>query len=110
MCSICFGFWLCILVVVCVSGDFTFIDNNRLELNDKCTAERTQQSGICKFIDDCPRIKDESLKSFFPTLCGFVQGQEMVCCPYETDDVIQLKVSTESKPLRISAQSMFFYF
>lgn len=82
-----FSFWLNMFGFVCVSDDVTFINNDLLVLNDKCTAERTQESGTCKFIDDCPRIKEATLKSIFPTLCGFEQGKEIVCCPYGEDDI-----------------------
>lgn len=78
--------------------------------NDPCTVNRTKENGRCQFVEDCPIVLDEMKKSTFPTLCGFENKREIICCPEQK--IIEQKVSTGSTSTvnRISTQSMWFLF
>lgn len=56
-----------------------------LRLNDECTITYSNEKGICQFINDCPTVvKEVTVRSISPTLCGFQSGRDIVCCSNKT--------------------------
>lgn len=79
-----------------------------LQLNDICTVSKTKENGTCTFVEDCPHILDQIKRSVFPTLCGFENSKELICCPEPS--IIEEKVISglDTNGNRISTQSMYF--
>lgn len=80
-----------------------------LQLNDKCTVSKTKENGTCTFVEDCPHILDQIKRSVFPTLCGFENSKELICCPEQTPSIIEEKVTgdLDTNGNRISTQSTY---
>lgn len=76
-------------------------------LNDECIVSRSNKKGTCRFVNDCPIIVIEALEmSMFPTLCGFQNGKEIICCPNQNQFIAKLKVPTGlTRSNRVSAES-----
>lgn len=79
-----------------------------LQINDECIVSRTQENGTCKLANDCPRVVIETLEqSLFPTLCGFENGKEIICCPHQNRakaNVVSVEPKADTSG-RIAAQS-----
>lgn len=80
-----------------------------LQLNDKCTVSKTKENGTCTFVEDCPHILDQIKRSVFPTLCGFENSKELICCPEQEPSIIEEKVTgdLDTNGNRISTQSTY---
>lgn len=91
-----------VFIQFCVIG----VDLFDLTLNDDCIVDHIGENGICKFVNDCPRVIIESLQSEFPTLCGFDNTQEIVCCPNEIKDT-PIHTQQQSNSNRISAEGVY---
>lgn len=75
-----------------------------LELNDTCHVTRTNSSGICQFIENCPDVRKEILRrGRFPTLCGFEGKKVIICCP-QMDETMIIAEDLD-QPIRISNKS-----
>lgn len=88
-------------------GVYLFAVCFSLQLNDECIASRTGENGICKLINDCPRIVLEIREqSKYPTICGFQRAQQIICCP---NVIVPNRIDTQqnSKFNRISAESAY---
>lgn len=74
----------------------------QLRLNDECTLNKSNEKGICQPLDGCPTVvEDIRQHSIYPTLCGFHEGSQIICCPN--------RKKSEEQPLkdRISNQSLY---
>lgn len=103
----------CITVLSSVLCDAHF---HQLYLHDECIVSRTKQNGTCRFVDDCPIVVIEALEqSLYPTLCGFQDRNEIICCPnYNKPAVNPVLISEKdaavsSNSTRISVQSIFCF-
>lgn len=53
-----------------------------LNLGDVCTVTASNETGICRFVEDCPIIKRTlNEKSVNPTFCGLEGNIATFCCP-----------------------------
>lgn len=86
---------------------YLFVLCSSLHLNDKCIVNRSNENGMCKFINDCPRILAEIREqSQYPTICGFQNTQQIICCPnmIAPNQIEMQQISTSN---RISAESAY---
>lgn len=64
----------------------------QLQLNEECTILYWNNTGICRFDDDCsldqfigePELLEQVI---FPTMCGYSNGKEIICCPKSNNTV-----------------------
>lgn len=49
-------------------------------LGDTCIGP-AQVQGTCRFIDDCPKAKEDLKNKIRPVACGYVNLKAVVCCP-----------------------------
>lgn len=94
-----------------ISALVNILCTSLLQINDECIVGRTKENGTCKFANDCPRVVLETVEqSLYPTLCGFKNGKDLICCPNHNQNQTTTKlVNIESKAStshRISVQSM----
>lgn len=70
--------------------------NAASKVGTHCLLTKTGQPGVCDYQKNCQEVMDELKKGRFPTICGFANRQQIVCCPNRqvTSDV---RISTKSK-------------
>lgn len=105
-----FGMWLQIVsfvsIFIQISVLYEFVYATQFYLNDECTVGRSNKNGTCRFVNDCPVIVNEALdQSVFPTLCGFQQRKEIICCPNQNQIIAKGNGRPESTTTRLSAES-----
>lgn len=90
---------------------YKYVHATEYYLNDECIVSRSYNRGTCRFVNDCPIIVIEALeKSMFPTLCGFQNGKEIICCPNQNQFITKPKVPAGlTKSNRVSAESTYIY-
>lgn len=95
--------------ILCIALYFTLLcafDYGQKDVGDSCTIQRTNTTGTCTILDDCPRVIDEiDNYSLAPTRCGIVNNKEIVCCAN-----LAPKVNLSPAQTRISQQSLFFLY
>lgn len=105
-----FEMWFRIVSVVSIfiqiSVFYKSLHATQFYLNDECTVRRSNRNGTCRFVKDCPVIVIEALdQSVFPTLCGFQQGKEIICCPEHNQIIVKAKEPAGSTITRLSTES-----
>lgn len=86
-------FYICLLPALNHGGN----------VGDSCQVARSGAQGICKVITECQEvITDIVKKGLYPTQCGFLGRDQIVCCP------APIRVTTEIIPIarRISQKSV----
>ncbi|XP_012220452.1 venom protease [Linepithema humile] len=52
------------------------------EIGERCTIDKSRNSGVCKRLQDCQVVFQELLAGKSPSsTCGFIQYEPIVCCP-----------------------------
>lgn len=75
-----------------------------LDVNDNCQVARSGARGKCKLLKDCPEVVDDIVKKgLYPTQCGFLGREQIVCCAVPMEE----KITTTPDPSRISQKSSF---
>lgn len=71
-------------------------------LNSSCQVARTNSTGQCKYIEDCPIVhKEIRNEGLFPQLCGFDKKKELICCPKKSEALkIPVRISQKSTQLQ----------
>lgn len=94
-------------IFISCSMQFVFRVRESPSLNDSCQVARTNSTGQCKFIENCPIVYEEILKQgLFPQFCGFVNRKELICCPKKSEALsVPVRISQKSKHNEISAFS-----
>lgn len=48
---------------------------------DACTRTYDNSAGVCKNVRECPRVREEYKLGIPLTVCAYIGGQPIVCCP-----------------------------
>lgn len=46
-----------------------------------CIVTKTGTPGVCDYQKNCQQVVDDLKKGRYPTICGFANRQQIVCCP-----------------------------
>lgn len=91
-----------VILILCIVVEPYLIDG--LSVGDSCQVARSGAQGVCKLINNCQPVIDDIVKQgLFPSQCGFVGRDQIVCCPIPVSDTTT--TTTTPRPSRISQRS-----
>lgn len=91
-----------VILIFCIVVEPYLIDG--LSVGDSCQVARSGAQGVCKVINNCQPVIDDIVKQgLFPSQCGFVGRDQIVCCPIPVSDTTT--TTTTPRPSRISQRS-----
>lgn len=91
-----------VILILCIVVEPYLIDG--LSVGDSCQVARSGAQGVCKVINNCQPVIDDIVKQgLFPSQCGFVGRDQIVCCPIPVSDTTT--TTTTPRPSRISQRS-----
>lgn len=83
-----------IYILLCITSA------SSLNLGDVCTVTASNESGICRFVEDCPIIKTKlNEQSVIPTFCGLEGNVATFCCPQGTSVLNTVSSTSNSNSL-----------
>ena len=69
---------------------------------DACNRDHDGSPGICRKVEDCPKVRQEYNNGISLTICAYINRKPIVCCPI-TEDTNRPQKTSE----KISVQSEY---
>lgn len=74
--------WCGVIIPLALISCYGLYEVTAKDSGDACEIAGTGVNGTWRIEADCPKIMDDYAQSKqFPTPCGFVDDQQIICCP-----------------------------
>ncbi|CAO1431447.1 unnamed protein product [Diamesa serratosioi] len=67
---------------------------------DACNRNHDGSSGICRKVEDCPKVREEYNAGISLTICAYINRKPIVCCPTSGENVVQPQKTGEKISLQ----------